>query len=458
MSFEIAQDTQTASWEKITRKMVDPITFSCSVNITFVPRIEDCSYETTCLAHAHPRIVTPYDMDRPDVPLSSETTPHQGNMTRKSIQPLSPSPSDNRGARRYFDQKREVVNALKGRGWSKSTSDLAVGGNHNNTTRRGSAPFRSEPPSNSSSGVPSLFAASMSGTSGIRNNKKSSLKMASAGPPNSGSTKPSSLGAFFRMTSDLEEKGDIDNHSISSRSLSSRSIADRSHAERSKAEQKLAEKAKQHRGEDHPGATHVQRGGKCKRRGSKESIAMQSIDETSIADFSTDRSSRQDSKATANKTGTLSNFLNKETPDEIEVQPDAISVMSGSTLGSRSISQLSNAERSKSEKIRLMDKKKPGGESKLSMFLEGKNEDEEEDAMFEAKTTEVDARDDGSLKLEQIEPVEKRLRFKDGHDFVEIPALTASMYDDLFYASDELADFRYEAFLEEAGLDINEYM
>ena len=54
--------------------------------------------------------------------------------------------------------------------------------------------------------------------------------------------------------------------------------------------------------------------------------------------------------------------------------------------------------------------------------------------------------------------VEKKLRFKDEHDIVEIPRLTDSMYDDLFFTNEELADFRYEAFLEENGLDVDEYM
>jgi hypothetical protein len=62
------------------------------------------------------------------------------------------------------------------------------------------------------------------------------------------------------------------------------------------------------------------------------------------------------------------------------------------------------------------------------------------------------------LILEDIRPIEKRLRFTDGREELEIPRLDASLYDDLFYSSEELANFRYEAFLEEAGFDKDDYM
>jgi hypothetical protein len=66
--------------------------------------------------------------------------------------------------------------------------------------------------------------------------------------------------------------------------------------------------------------------------------------------------------------------------------------------------------------------------------------------------------DEQSLDMGNVGPVDKKLRFKDGHSEREVPELTDSMFDDLFYTSEELADFRYEAFMEEAGLDINEFM
>jgi hypothetical protein len=65
-----------------------------------------------------------------------------------------------------------------------------------------------------------------------------------------------------------------------------------------------------------------------------------------------------------------------------------------------------------------------------------------------------------SLNLEDVVVVreKKNLRFRDGHSEKHISQeLTHSMYDDLFWTSEELAEFRYEAFMEEAGLDINEF-
>jgi hypothetical protein len=68
--------------------------------------------------------------------------------------------------------------------------------------------------------------------------------------------------------------------------------------------------------------------------------------------------------------------------------------------------------------------------------------------------------DETSLTLDEIgKPEVKKFRIdEECNEQFEIPYLTNSMYDDLFYGSEELADFRYEAFLEEVGLDINEYM
>ena len=51
----------------------------------------------------------------------------------------------------------------------------------------------------------------------------------------------------------------------------------------------------------------------------------------------------------------------------------------------------------------------------------------------------------------------KTVRFEDEVRLFEISKAHLSMMDDLFYASDELANFRYEAFMEEAGLDPNDF-
>ena len=54
-------------------------------------------------------------------------------------------------------------------------------------------------------------------------------------------------------------------------------------------------------------------------------------------------------------------------------------------------------------------------------------------------------------------PVEKCLRFSDEVELNEISRLRNSVIAEIFWASDEIANFRYEAFMEEAGLDIEEF-
>jgi hypothetical protein len=54
----------------------------------------------------------------------------------------------------------------------------------------------------------------------------------------------------------------------------------------------------------------------------------------------------------------------------------------------------------------------------------------------------------------------KGVRFADEVDLnevFEVSRFRNSMLEDMFYGSEDLANFRYEAFMEEAGLDIAEY-
>lgn len=219
-----------------------------------------------------------------------------------------------------------------------------------------------------------------------------------------------------------------DDHSIGSRSLASLSIADRSNAEMSKSEKELFNKSKHHK------VKRKNRTGSSHRRGSKD---FGNDDSTSDNDIP--------GMAALNKYFNASTIAegDEDLLDEaVEIEvSDSHSVMSGSTLGSKSITQLSIAERSTNE-ARLKNKNKSalkgGGRAggQLSAFLE------------------VSER---SLDVNDIGPVVKKLRFQDGHEIREIPYPTASMYDDLFWDEDELAEFRYEAFMEEAGLDINDF-
>lgn len=51
----------------------------------------------------------------------------------------------------------------------------------------------------------------------------------------------------------------------------------------------------------------------------------------------------------------------------------------------------------------------------------------------------------------------KCVRFEDEVELNEISRLRNSVIAEIFWASDEIANFRYEAFMEEAGLDISEF-
>jgi hypothetical protein len=294
--------------------------------------------------------------------------------------------------------------------------DLSAGTTLVKNSSKQPSPAKVQP----SAGVPSSFAGS----------KKPVLKKVS-------SSKPSSLGSFF--SKDTAQKiEELDNQSLSSRSMNSRSVADRSHAERSKGEEKMAQKAQERRG-----GNSDQGKRRHKRRDSKESLAMQSIDEISRTDFSESASVKE--KEDERAAGSLGNFLQQKSVCEDEdKEDDQKSTMSGSTMGTRTV------DRSRTENELKANKAKGKRSNGLSTFLEGSQSslDNEKDEKAEEK----------SLTLEEIGPVVKKLRFKEGHEAREIPALTSSMYDDLFYASEELADFRYEAFLVEAGLDVDEYM
>jgi hypothetical protein len=399
------ENPRSATWEKVTRKIVDPITFSCNVNVAFVPRIEDCAYETTCFAMSQPRF-------------GEKINPGTITSNKKgSINDTTWTPMDFATGTPLQNNKKKL---------SRAKVDL--------------------PP-----GIPSMFTSfasptksSFSPKSKVNNNNNSS-----------GNGKVKSLGAFFQK-SGAEKQEELDNQSLSSRSLSSRSVSDRSHAERSKSEESLAQKSKDRRSATGESTSHSRDSSstsskhrELRRQDSKKSLSMQSIDEMSMTEFSVDASAKE-KKKNSNKSskpssgGTLGNFLQEKSISEegVNVEADQQSVMSGSTLGSKSISALSVSERSKTES-KLRDKSMETS-GHLSSFLEGSQ-------------TSLNDDDEKSLTLEQVAPGEKKLRFKEGHDAKEIPRLTDSMYDDLFYMSDELANFRYEAFMEEAGLDINEF-
>mmetsp|Transcript_52768 Transcript_52768/g.127919 ORF Transcript_52768/g.127919 Transcript_52768/m.127919 type:complete len:783 (-) Transcript_52768:91-2439(-) len=175
---------------------------------------------------------------------------------------------------------------------------------------------------------------------------------------------------------------------------------------------------------------------------------------------------------------------------------DMQSVASASTFGHRSISELSTAEQSRSE-LRLRDRSKKRKDSTTestktvptSPTVEKSDEKSMLDKQKEPEEVEVQApaprvshppksclrpckygggnsnavndTNNDSMKLDDLAADlsdNKLIKFKDGHSQKEIPDLTDSLYDILFYTEEQLADFRYEAFLEECGLDVDEFM
>lgn len=270
-------------------------------------------------------------------------------------------------------------------------------------------------------------------------------------PPSGGKIK-NSLGAFLKMASQeiAVAAVEADNQSFSSKSLSSRSVADRSHAERSKAEQKLFDATqKLHDGDEssHAGSpsSRSRRSRVVRRSDSNRSLTMRPIDELSLADFSAASSLEKNNGSGSNGSGhdlLLSNFTNILPAEEEDRDHDA----DGRSLSQRSTSERSNKENKVAEVV-----KSPWREKQKLIIKEDSKEDLEDE----------DEDDDiESITMEEVVAIviQKKLWFKDGHEEFEIPYPTNSMYDDLFWTEDELGDFRYAAFLEDAGLDVDEYM
>ncbi len=84
----------------------------------------------------------------------------------------------------------------------------------------------------------------------------------------------------------------------------------------------------------------------------------------------------------------------------------------------------------------------------------------EDQELSEGSMSDMSALQTSVSKVEAAEAkakVVKCVRFKDEHEMNEISRLRNSMIEEMFWASEDLANFRYEAFMEEAGLDIEEF-
>ena len=179
----------------------------------------------------------------------------------------------------------------------------------------------------------------------------------------------------------------------------------------------------------------------------------------------------------------LGAFIDRTATAGKQNEIDETQSMSSRSMTSRSVSDRSHAERSKSEERLLAKKKKKKktttnsnkkaakiSKSKTRNHLVQKTKVRTHLGQFmpriKAATLVVNNKKptlQTSLKPKNITKVPrvggaKTLRFKEGHEEFEIPALEASLYDDLFWTEEELADFRHEAFLQECGLDHELYL
>jgi hypothetical protein len=434
---------------KVTRCYVDRITFAEKRDVVGYPRIEDSSCETTDFAFSQPRI------------------------------PLLPTPP-NHGDR----QQKGKTSTTSGSKKNGSTSS--------NGSRKSTTP--SPQPQRRSVSLPGNQRASRSRQTSKSPARPSSSRTKKSPTPNQKpkTSSDTKLGAFLhRNTVEqiikqeaakvlMGKTAGLDHKSIGScRSMASMSVSDRSYAERSKAEESLARQAKERRTAKSRKKVAGKLNGPLYQVG--HGMAITSINEMSITDFSghlcTSKSTPTNPSPvkSSKKNASLDGFLSKQ--DAIAESTndgkkhdrnaaDAASIVSASTLGSKSVSARSKAEQSGSEKKMRRRKKFAMGETLTEEDDEDTDENDQRvnssgiNGFVQEKTEKGNISLDDSLDLKDavVPRVEKNLRFRDGHSEKYISQeITHSMYDDLFYTSEELAEFRYEAFMEEAGLDINEF-
>ena len=96
----------------------------------------------------------------------------------------------------------------------------------------------------------------------------------------------------------------------------------------------------------------------------------------------------------------------------------------------------------------------------LAQIGEENDNEDEEGNLSEGSMSHMSALQTSLTKIEAMEFKAKSIkmvRFTDEVELNEISRLRNSVIAEMFWASEDLANFRYEAFMEEAGLDINEF-
>jgi len=368
------------SWGKVTRRIVDPVTFTCFVDVTHVPRIEDCSYETTNIAISQPRFAeisaslgsqqrSPSNdvMSKEDLPVTSSS---YGNESRSS----------NPGFPRWNTQRSEEAKSA-----STKTSTFPGSRSQGNLPL---APVEIAPKQQAKNRV-------VATTSGV------STKI-----------KAGTLGSFFSRVP-VKEVGDADDVSVSScRSLGNRSISDLSHAELSKDEKRLKRRLKP---------------------------------DTQV-----------DPKPSASDGG-LSN--GRKTPIDLKPSTGNVSPNSRKIFFVRSDDKGSDRSPTRNLSTRVDPKpiKSPPSAGRSQQLTSA--------PVLQERPT-LPKRLVPSLLLKScmkkagnLSWKRQKLNFRDEPDILEIPTLKDtehySDWEAIWYDEDELAEFRYAAFMEEAGLSVD---
>lgn len=103
----------------------------------------------------------------------------------------------------------------------------------------------------------------------------------------------------------------------------------------------------------------------------------------------------------------------------------------------------------------------PSGRAKRKSIQPSLVQIGEDEQLSEGSLTDMSALQTSLSKLEETvenkKDIVKSVRFADEVQMNEISRLRNSMLEDMFWGSEDIANFRYAAFMEEAGLDMAEF-
>ena len=356
------------SWGKVTRRIVDPVTFVCYLDVTSVPRIEDCSYETTNIAISHPRF---------------------GEQSAIMGRHRSASPDHHVIASR--DHWAMTSSALVDFEFS---SPPKISGRGTNDEEKSWRPPQS-PRSTNTSHLESSVRKGMK--------KMTTQSTSKVGATKNGTENPvrASLGVFFSKAFDVEDKGDADNQSVGNRSFGARSISDRSNAELSKAEMNY----------------------KLRMKSDGTTMSMGDCRASGCLDTASSRSYRRSS-------------------DTSRLSDRSMLLIAGSPITEAT------------SKMDIIGHSFSAADDRRVL----PNPTVDEQASGEHMTVAILR---SCIKSGGTPSKSRKLDFLDELAIWDIPTLGDKEHyrdwESIWYDEEELAEFRYEAFMEEAGLNVEDY-